>query len=584
VSYGRHGRPRRPPHPERVDAQRLLVRVVRHGGGWVVLLVFTSLAMAGAQLLLPLTLGRVVDAALGAHDATVWLVWSIVLVAILIAADSLDDLAAGASTAHGTAWLRHTLLRHVLAVGTQAIRRFEAGDLTGRLVGNAAEAGRVAPVLVWTAADVLPAVGAVVALAVIDPWLATAFLIGLPVLVLLLRAFVRDASELADRYFQTQGTIAARMVDALAGARTIAASGTVDREVERVLAPLPELHRHGIGMWRAQTRISAQNALLVPLLEIAVLAVAGLQLSRGRITPGEMFAASQYVLLGLGVQSLVMTASRLVRARSAAGRTREVLAEPAMAYSDERLPHGDGRLEFRGVTVRPNGRRILDGIDLVVPGGALVAVVGRSGSGKSLLAALASRLLDPDAGEVLIDGVPLRRLAHGELRRAVGHGFERPVLVGETFADVIAFGVYSPSFGDLVAAARAAQADGFIRQLPDGYHTLAADAPMSGGEVQRVGLARAFSHAGRVLVLDDVAASLDTVTEHHISQVLTGSLTGRTRLVVAHRPTTTARADLVVWLDAGRVRATGTHRELWTDPAYRSVFAAPDPVEAGALA
>lgn len=140
--------------------------------------------------------------------------------------------------------------------------------------------------------DLIPPVGAVVALALIDPWLCLTFCAGLPLIVLVVRSFVRDVSDLNDRYFATQGRIAARLTDALTGIRTITAAGTMTREADRVLEPLPELHRHGMGLWRAYARVSARDAAIVPLLEIAVLAVAGLELSRGRITPGQMLAAA----------------------------------------------------------------------------------------------------------------------------------------------------------------------------------------------------------------------------------------------------------------------------------------------------
>jgi ATP-binding cassette subfamily B protein len=232
------------------------------------------------------------------------------------------------------------------------------------------------------------------------------------------------------------------------------------------------------------------------------------------------------------------------------------------------------------VTVRGTGGAVLQDLDLTVPGGAQVAIVGRSGSGKTLLAALAGRLLDPDKGDVLLDGVPLRLLDRGELRRAVAYGFERPVLLGETFADAIGFGQRSVPADEVTAQAAAARADAFIRRMPEGYRTRLTDAPISGGEAQRVGLARAFAQAGRVLILDDVAASLDTVTEHHISQVLTGALADRTRLIVTHRASTAARAELVVWLADGGVRGRGTHRELWADPEYRAAFHAVPPSDA----
>lgn len=275
----------------------------------------------------------------------------------------------------------------------------------------------------------------------------------------------------------------------------------------------------------------------------------------------------------------------LGRARAGAARVDEVLSEAPVEYGTAPLPAGGGRIEFRGVTVRAAGEAILEGLDLVVPARSLVAVVGRSGSGKSVLAALVGRLIDPDEGEVLLDGVPLRRLDRGELRREVGYGFERPALIGDTIAEAIAFGGHAPPDSHIVAAARAARADEFIRQMPGGYGTRLTDAPMSGGEVQRIGLARTFAHAGRVVVLDDVAASLDTVTEHHISRVLTGTLADRTRIVVAHRASTAARADVVVWLDGRDVRGVAPHEELWRDRDYRALFqpAPPSPGRRQAL-
>jgi ATP-binding cassette subfamily B protein len=222
--------------------------------------------------------------------------------------------------------------------------------------------------------------------------------------------------------------------------------------------------------------------------------------------------------------------------------------------------------------VRTAGAAVLTDVDLVLEPGTLAAVVGRSGSGKSVVAALAGRLVDPDEGEVALDGVALPRLARHELRRAVCCAFEQPSLIGATIADVIALGAHRPGQAELVAAARAANADAFIRRMPAGYQTALADAPMSGGEAQRLGLARAFGHAGRVLVLDDVAASLDSVTEHRIREVLTGALADRTRLIVAHRVSTASQADVVVWLEDGRVRAVAPHHRLWEQSGYRAVF------------
>jgi ATP-binding cassette subfamily B protein len=340
-----------------------------------------------------------------------------------------------------------------------------------------------------------------------------------------------------------------------------------------VLEPLPELHRHGLGIWRAQMRIAAQNGLLVSLLEVAVLAVAGVELANGRITPGQMLAAGQYALLGATMSSVLVSVTAIARARAAAGRIAEVLSLAPARHGDRPLPEGRGRVEFRRVVVGRDGRPLLRDVNLVIPEGSLVAIVGRSGAGKSLLAALVGRLVDPEEGEVLLDGVPVAELDPHDLHAAVGYGFERPALIGETVADAIAFGEEEPPLYRVVEAAVTAHADDFIRHLPRRYRTELADAPMSGGEVQRVGLARTFAHAGRVLVLDDVAASLDTVTEHQISRVLIGgSLADRTRIIVAHRASSAAAADLVVWLQDGTVRASAPHEQLWLRPDYRALF------------
>lgn len=562
---------------------RLLVGVARHGGPWVALLALASLAIAAAELALPAVIGSAVDAILEGRSAGIWVAACGVLIAVLVAADAVDDLASGAAIARSTARLRHGILSHVLAIGSRPVRDLPPGEISARLVGNTAETARVAPDVVRSVTGLVPALGGIVALAVIDPWLCVTFVAGLPIFMLALRAFARDASQIATSYLRVQGAIAARLVDALAGARTIAAAGTAEREAQRVLAPLPELHRQGVAMWRAQMRLSIQDAVVIALLELAVLAVAGVLLANGRISPGELIAASQYVLLASGIAGAVTGMTRIVRSRAAATRVLEVLDEPAMRYGTAPVPAGGGRIEFRGVSVRAGGRPVLSDVDLVIPAGSLVAVAGASGSGKSLLAGLAGRLADPDEGEVLLDGMPLRELGRRELRREIGYGFERPVLLGDTLADAIACGTDTPPREEVVAAAAAARADDFIRLMPAGYDTRVADAPMSGGEVQRVGLARTFAHARRVVVLDDVAASLDTVTEHHIGAVLTGALAGHTRIVVAQRASTAARADAVVWLENGRVRAYAPHATLWQDARYRALFEARDePVGASA--
>src|SRR5262249_14239543 len=262
---------------------------------------------------------------------------------------------------------------------------------------------------------------------------------------------------------------------------------------------------------------TSQAAVIAPLLQLIVLGVAGFGVVAGRLSVGELYAASRYAAMAAGIGAAMGYLNKLTRARAGGRRAAEVLVEPVTRYGHGRLPevarHHGGQLEFRGVQVSAAGQPVLDGLDLVIPAGATVAVVGRSGAGKSLLAALSGRLAEPERGQVLLDGVALPELSRKELRGAVGFAFERPALGGDTIEEAIDFGSRSRTSAKARQAAAAAHADTFIERLPAGYATELAAAPLSGGETQRLGLARAFARDYRVLVLDDATSSLDVVTE-----------------------------------------------------------------------
>ncbi|MFG2760007.1 ABC transporter transmembrane domain-containing protein [Streptomyces wuyuanensis] len=559
-------------------ARSLLRGAVRASAGRTAALVVTGLLSAAAAIALPALLGHSLDLVLaGGTDAGPWLA----LCAALVVADILCDAASahlsGTLTARTAARIRRRVIGRVLGAGPRAAERFDAGDLVTRLTANVTETATAPATAAAAVPSVVLPVGALVALALTDPWTAAVFAAGAPLLVLLVRAFTRDTSAGVAEYQQIQGRIATRLVEALDGARTVAAAGTTARERARILAPLPELAARGRHMWHVYGRAVARGAVLLPLLETGVLAVGGLRVAAGEMSVGELLAALRYAALAAGIGAVVGQLSGLLRSRAAGRRAAEVSAAPAVAYGRRGLPEdGPGRLEFRGVSVARDGGPGLRGVDLVVPGGATLALVGRSGSGKTALARLAGRLADPDTGTVLLDGVPVPEVERGVLRREVTYAFERPALFGPTVRDAIAFGPCAPPEAEITGAARAAGADAFVRRLPDGYATPLSRAPLSGGEAQRLGLARAFAHAGRLLVLDDATSSLDSVTERQVARALLHQVRPGTRLVVAHRASSAARADLVAWLDDGRVRAVGPHAALWALPEYRAVFAATD--------
>ncbi|MFD3541626.1 ABC transporter ATP-binding protein [Streptomyces sp. NPDC058662] len=569
-------------------ADRELVAAARHSGGRTAAVLGCALAAAAAALAEPAVLGHTLDLLLsGSPSAPAWTL----LCAAVIAAEVLLDAAAarltGVVDGRTTARLRRLALAGLLRTAPHHAARHAPGDTAARLTAHATEAGKTPAAVAHAVAALLPPLGAVIALFLIDLWAALAFLAGVPLLLLLLRAFARDTHTSVARYQQVQLATAGRLVEALAGARTIAAAGTADRERARILAQLPALGAEGRRMWQIYGGTTARSTALMPMLLYVVLAVGGVRLSAGAIGVGELLAALRYAALAAGIGAVTGGLAAVVRGRSAARRTAELLTLPVLGHGRTELPQdGPGTLELRDVRLVRGGSAVLRDISLVVPGGSTVAVVGRSGAGKTLLAAVAGRLTDPDAGQVLLDGVPLREMTAAALRREIVHAFDRPVLFGDTVADAIAFGPGTGPAPEAVrAAARAAGADLFVRRLPEGYDTPLAEAPMSGGERQRLGLARAFCHAGRLLVLDDATSSLDTVTARQVERALDREVRPGTRIVIAHRLSSAARADLVVWLEDGRVRAVGTHDELWRrDPAYRTVFAAGAEPDAGAEA
>ncbi len=561
---------------EEDDCVRPIRAVVGQVRGRLAGLLAAVVLAAVAVVLTPALVAVAVDAVLrGSRDTGPVVVLAAVLLGTGICEVAVTLLAA-AGTANGTAWLRVRGTRHLLALGPGG--HFGPGDAVTRIVYSTAEAAHAPVTAVHSTVAIGTAVVGLVLLWVIDWPIGLAFTLSVPLAIVIAHRFLGEVTSMQAGYLDAQSRIAGRLVTALTGIRTIRAAGTAAQEAVRVLVPLSDLSASGRGLWAAQRRTVWRLTLLIALAEVLVLAVAGWGVGAGRISPGELLAVVGYIGLAMSGFDQIDTVLGLGHARAGAARIAEAFAVAAPVQGGRPLPPGPGALTLRGVSVTRGGHRVLDAVDLDVPAGVSLAVVGRSGAGKSALAALIGRLTDPDpgSGEVALDGVPVHEVPLAQLRRAVAYAFDTPVLIGATVADAIGYGAPDPAGADVAAAARAAAADGFIRRLPDGYATALADAPMSGGELQRIGLARAFVRDARVYVLDDATSGLDAATEAQVGRTLTGALGGRTRLVVAHRAATAAGCDLVAWLDGGRLRACAPHAELWADPLYRAVFGTPD--------
>ncbi|MFJ9453743.1 ATP-binding cassette domain-containing protein [Kitasatospora sp. NPDC101447] len=528
----------------------------------------------GATLALPAVLAHAVDAALAGAGARGVLPLAGTLV-LLAGSEAVGQYAGPAISTDATARLREHAVRRVLAGSPLGAHRLPVGDVAARLTASAPQAALAAPAVVYSVAQLAMAVAALVALAVLAPTAALAFLGTAPLGYAAIRRQLRRTTRLGEGYQQAQADIAVRLLDAVSGSRSIAAAHAVDREIARVLRPVPALSRHGRELWDSQRRIAWCSALLAPATQLAVLAAAGTAVGAHAPSVGGLLAALGYTGIGLGGFGAAQSLLDVSRARAGTARLTELLDAPVRAPGTRPLPAaagGGGRLELRGVVVHGPGGPVLDRLDLTVPGGSWIAVVGADDAATAALAAVAAGLLDPDEGTVLLDGVPLPAVHPDELRTAVACAFADPALPGRTVADAIGLGLPPGPAERLHRAARAAGADVFVRRLPEGYRTPLSRAPFSGGERQRLGIARALARDARLLVLDDATSSLDAATENRVLQALRDEAGDRTRLVVTRRAAVAAHADAVVWLRAGRVHAQSTHEALSGVPAYRALF------------
>ena len=562
--------PEKKPSPRPRPSLGWLLELAKPERRAIFLAILMLLVGNGTTLAVPWGLGRMIDAKSKAELNQVALLMSAVLLVsgVAIGLRYVLFTMVGERT---VARLRQRLYRTILSQEVAFFDERRTGELMNRLSSDttmlqSAVSSQISMVL----RQVISAVGGIIMLLFVSPLLTVLMLAIVPAVALGAVYYGRKVRAMASEVQDALARASEVTEESISGLRTVRSFAAEEREVARYAKSVDDayklaLRRGTLGATFMATTSTAGFGAAIAVLWYGSGLVLDQALTTGQLTTFLVYTVQ--VAFSLGGLSEIW--SEFMKATGAAERVFDLLQRtPAMPLHGGFVPDKVvGQVEFDTVRFAYPTRRdlpVLKGMSLTLEHGEVVAMVGSSGAGKSTIAALLTRLYDPDDGRILLDGRDLRELDPSWLRQRIGIVSQEPILFSSSIADNIRYGRPEATDAEVEAAARTANAHDFISRFPDGYRTLVGErgVQLSGGQKQRVAIARALLKDPRILILDEATSALDAESEHLVKEALDRLMKGRTTLVIAHRLSTVVDANRVLVLDGGQVVQSGNHHAL----------------------
>ncbi len=543
------------------------------------MLALAAAAMAGsalAMLATPVAVRRMIDQGFSGSDAAninQAFIMLIGLGCVLALASSARFYSVNWLGERVVADLRADLFRHLVTLGPAFYETTRSGEIMSRLTADTTQLKSASGSTMSQAArNTIMLIGAATMMLVTSPRLTAIVALAIPAIVLPLMAAGRSVQGKSRAAQDSFAEASAYAAENLAAMRTLQASTNEKHAGARFAAASEMAFEAARGRLKSRAVLTAATILLIVGSIVGVLWFGASLVVAGELSGGTLGQFVLYALFAGGaLAELAEVWGEVAQAAGAAGRLSELLAiVPSIRVPVHPVPLPDpaiGTLRFQDVHFHYPARpetSALTGVSFDIKRGETVAIVGPSGAGKSTLFSLILRFYDAETGRVSIDGVDVDKADPTAVRQRISLVPQDIALFAETVAENIAYGTPTASRQDIEAAARAAEADGFIRTLPKGYDTLVGErgVMLSGGQRQRIAIARAILRNAPILLLDEATSALDAESEAAVQRALEGVMRDRTTLVIAHRLATVLKADRILVMDQGRIVEAGTHTEL----------------------